>query len=94
VAQFCLVINKWNPFDFDDTKVKRWEAKCVADTAKTLGRNELWSGLVSIWEKMQILLETPSLDEAIKDKQGSDSKQSLLDEVNKLCRKLDLTPLE
>jgi hypothetical protein len=91
VAQFCLVINKWNPFDPGDTGVKRWEAKCVADTAKTLGREKLWTGLISIWKQMQLSTKPPSLDQAIKDQEGSDYKQPLLREVEQLCQELGLT---
>jgi hypothetical protein len=91
VAQFCLVINKWNPFDPSDTKVKRWEAKCVADTAKTLGREELWTGLKSICEQIRLSRRTPSSDEAIKDQEGSDEKQPVLHKVKLLCQKLGLT---
>lgn len=93
VAQFCLVINKWDPFNSSDTGVKKWEAKCVADTAKTLGRDKLWSGLIKIWERMQSSTQMPSPDDVIKDKQGSDYKQPLLDDVKQLCRELDLTPI-
>jgi hypothetical protein len=94
VAQFCLVINKWDPFNLADTGLGKWEAKCVADTAKTLGRDKLWDGLVKIWEKMQSSTEIPSLDAAIRDRQGSDYKQPLLAEVKQLCKALDLNPVE
>ncbi len=90
VAQFCLVINKWDPFNPSDTGEKRWEAKCVADTAKTLGREKLWSGLIRIWKQMQFSTKTPSSDQPIRDQEGSDYKQPLLREVEQLCEELGL----
>ncbi len=91
VAQFCLVINRWDPFNPSDTDMKKWEAKCVADTAQTLGREKLWTGLISIWKQMQLSTRTPSLNPAVKDQEGSIYKQPLLREVEQLCQKLGLS---
>ena len=86
VAQFCLVINKWDPFNEADTVEKRWEAKCVADTAQVLGREELWTGLKQICGNMNSSKQPTSSDQALKDRQGSDYKQPLLSDIKQIGR--------
>jgi len=91
IAQFCLVVNKWNPFDRHNTELTVWETLCIADAAETLGREELRAGLKAIIGRMR---PSPTQPPAGSDKNqaGADYKKPFLDEVRQLCDQLGLLP--
>jgi hypothetical protein len=96
LAQFCLVINEWNPFAHGgNTEVTIWKAHCIADAAGMMGRSKLRDGLKKIIQKMKSSPAQPQVNED-RNQAGANYKKSICDEVEQLCHELGLaveTPL-
>jgi hypothetical protein len=93
LAQFCLVINEWDPFPdagFTNTGVTVWKAHCIADAAGTLGRDKLKDGLKKIIQKMRPATDLPAFTQN-RNQAGADYKQPFLTEVEQLCQELGLS---
>ena len=90
VAQFCLIINKWNPFDRRNTQLTVWEALCIADVAETLEREQLQVRLRAIVNRMRPSSPPPAGSDV--NQAGANYKKPFVDEVKRLCGDLGLLP--
>ncbi len=92
LGQFCLVINKWDPFDPANTRNTQWELNCIADVAETIGRVKLHAGLKEIVKDVRPSPPRPSPTQDF-CQAGADFKRPLLKRVERLCHDLGMLGL-
>lgn len=83
--EFMLLINHWDPFNPSHTRATRHQAKCVADTAKTFGRMELWEGLLEVVKSIAPANVPAPEDPNDRDMAGSDCKTRIAERINDLA---------
>lgn len=90
LAEFSVLINQWDPFNKEGTKVTEWRAYCIADAAGMLGRFELQAGLRNIAQNIKPSLYSRPSDEVERNKAGGDHKSEHCEQFRQLCIRLGL----